>query len=70
MEQQHIKHANSNGRVSEVEDGTEENEMSVRTEKEVGKPSGIFLGHIDDGKIEHIDYTTMQPACVAAAVWK
>ena len=42
--------------------------MSIGTEEEVGQPRGVFLRHVDDGEIEHVDYLSVQPAGIAAAV--
>ena len=36
LENQHIEHAYCDGGVSEVEDGTEEDEMPIGTEEELG----------------------------------
>lgn len=36
LEDQHIKDPNGNGRVSEIEDGTEKDEMPIGTEEEIG----------------------------------
>ena len=44
--------------------------MPVGAEEEIGQPGGIFLGHIDDGEIEHIDHAPVQPARIATAVGK
>jgi len=42
LEDQHVEYANGDGRVSEVEDGAEEDEMPVGTEEELGQPRGVF----------------------------
>ena len=68
LENQHIEHANSDGRVSEIEDGAEENEMPIGAEKEIGKPRGVFLRHINEGEIKHVDHAPMQPIGIAAAI--
>ena len=56
LENEHIEHSNSDGRVSEIEDRTEENEMPVGTEEEIRQPGSILTGDIDDGEIEHVDH--------------
>ena len=68
LENQHIEHANGVGRIGKIKYGSEEDEMPVWAEEEVGQPRGVFLRHIDDGEIEHVDYLSVQPAGIAAAV--
>ena len=68
LEKEHIKHSNGNGRVSEVEDWAEKDEMPIGAEEEFGQPGGIFAGHVDDGEIEHVDHAAVQPARIAAPV--
>ena len=68
LENQHIEHAYRDGSISQVEDGTEKDEMSIGTEEEVGQPRGVFLRHVDDGEIEHVDHLSVQPAGIATAV--
>ena len=68
LEDKHIKHANSDGSISKVEDGPEENEMAIGTKEEIRQPRGIFLCHVNDGEIEHIDHASMQPSGITAAI--
>ena len=68
LENEHIEHSDSDGRVSEIKNRSEEDEMPVRAEEEIGQPCGVFAGHIDNGEIKHIDHTTVQPAGIAATV--
>ena len=68
LENEHIEHSDSDGRISEIEDRSEEDEMPVGAEEEIGQPCGVFLGHIDNGEIKHIDHTTVQPAGIATTV--
>jgi len=42
--------------------------MSVGAEEEVGQPSGILAGYVDDGEIEHIHHAPMQPAGITTAI--
>ena len=68
MEDEHIEHANGDGGVGKVEDGTEEDKVVVGAEEEIWKPRGILFGNVDDGEIQHVDHATVQPASIAAAV--
>jgi len=42
--------------------------MPVGTEEEIRQPSGIFLGHVNDRKIEHVDHAPVQPASIATTI--
>ena len=68
MENEHIKHANCDGGIGKIEDGSEEDEVSVGAEEEVGQPGGVLAGYVDDGEIEHVDHLSVQPSGITAAV--
>ncbi len=70
LEKQHIEHSDCDGRISEIEDRTEEDEMPVGTEEELGQPGSIFACYIDDGEVEHVDHASVQPAGIASPVGK
>ena len=38
LENQHIKHTNGDGRISEIEDRSEKDEMPIWAEEEIGQP--------------------------------
>ena len=42
--------------------------MPVRAEEEIGQPGSILTGDIDNGEIEHVDHTPVQPARITATV--
>ena len=68
LENQHIEHSNGDSGIGKIKYGSEKDEMPIRAEEEIGQPGGIFLGHIDDGEIEHVDHAPVQPTRIAATV--
>ena len=68
LENQHVEHAYRDSSVGEVENGAEEDEMPVGTEEKLGQPGGVFSRHVDDGEIQHVDHTPMQPAGITTTV--
>ena len=64
LKQDHIKDPDGDGGVGNIENGSEENEMSVLAEKEIGQPAVAVAGHVDDREIKHIDDFPMEPAGV------
>ena len=70
LEDQHIEHANGDGRIGKIKYGSEEDEMPVGTEEELGQPGGILTSDIDDGEVEHVDHASVQPAGIASPVGK
>ena len=42
--------------------------MPIWAEEEIRQPGGVFLGHVDNGEIEHVDNASVQPARIATAI--
>lgn len=62
MEQDHVEDPDGDGRIREVEDGAEKDEMSVLTKEEVGQPAVVLPGNVNNWEIQHVNDFTVQPA--------
>lgn len=64
LEQDHVEDPDGDGRVREVEDGAEKDEMPVLAEEEVGEPAVVLPGDVNEGEIQHVNNLAVQPSGV------
>lgn len=62
MEQDHVKDSDGDGRVGDIKDGTEKDEMPILAEEKVRKPAVVLTGDVDNREIKHIDDFAVEPA--------